>query len=183
MVGRLVECDDIPIADQQRGQLDPPALATAERADRRVPVDVGDQAADHLADARIAGPLVLGPVADQRPSHRVAGVQDVRLAQRADPQPAAPGHPSGIRAHLTGEQTQQTGLPVTVSSHDADAVAVADPDGQRFEDDLSRILQVHRLGAQQVCHRPDLTGGRRRLGWRTHWHRDQSCGPTSCDMP
>ena len=85
VVGRLVQRDDIPIADQQRGQLNPSSLATAESADRRVPGDVGDQSADHVADARITGPLVVGPIADQCPSHRAARVQVVRLAQRVDP--------------------------------------------------------------------------------------------------
>ena len=41
VVGRLVERDDVPVADQQRRQLDPPPLATAERADHGVPGDVG----------------------------------------------------------------------------------------------------------------------------------------------
>ncbi len=77
------------------------------------------------------------------------------LAQRPDPQSTALRDPSGIRTHLTGEQAQQTGLAVAVSSHDADAVAVADPDRRRFEDDLSRVFEVYRLGAEQVCHRPD----------------------------
>ena len=31
-----------------------------------------DQAADHVADARITGPLVVGPVADQRPADRAS---------------------------------------------------------------------------------------------------------------
>ena len=110
---------------------------------------------DHLADARITGPLVFGAITDQRPSHRAVGVEDVGLVQRSDPQSAAPGDPPGIRAHLTGEQIQQTRFAVAVSSHDADAIAVADPDGRRFEDDPSRILQVYCLGAQQMCHRPD----------------------------
>ena len=155
VVGRLVQRDDIPVVDQQHGQLDSSPLATAECANCRVPADVGNQAADHVADAWITGPLMLGLLADQGPTHCAARVEGVRLAQRPDAQAAAPGDPSGIWAHLTGEQTQQTGFAVAVSSHDADAVAVADPNGHRLEDDLSRVLQVHCLGPQQVCHRLD----------------------------
>src|SRR6202020_1484956 len=66
VVGRLVEQQDVPLPGQQAGQLDPAPLAAAERADLRVPGDVGEQAADHVTGASVACPLVLGGIADDR---------------------------------------------------------------------------------------------------------------------
>ncbi len=145
MVGRLVERDDVPFADQQSGQLHPAALAAGQRGDRRLPGDVGDQPRDHIADPRVTGPLVFGRIADERVAHAAIRVQGVGLAQRTDPQPAALGDPAGIGPLLAGEQPQQAGFAVAVSPDDADARAVVDPDGDRIEDHLSRIFEVYGL--------------------------------------
>ncbi len=91
---------------------------------------------------------MVGLVADERPAHGAVRVQDVGLAQRAHPQSGATGDPSGVRLQLTGQQAEQARLAVAVSPHDPDAGAVVDPERDRFEDDLGRVLQVYGLGPQ-----------------------------------
>ena len=158
VVGGFVEGDDIPVADQQRRELHPPALTTGEHGYRCVPVEVGQQAADHVADPRIAGPLVLGAVADQRGGHGAVGLEGVRLVQRGHLQPATAGHPSGVRLDPAGEHAEQTGLAVAVSPDDSDAGAVVDADGHGVEHHLRRILEVQGFGPQQMCHWHDPIG-------------------------
>ncbi len=148
MVGGLVQGDHIPVADQEAGQLHTPALAAAERANLGVPANVGYQAADHLADARIAGPLVFGLVPDKCPTDGMARVQGVALADRADTQATAAGHPAGVRLQLSSEQPQQTGLAVPISTDDPDACAIVDAQCHRVEYHLSRICQVYGLGPE-----------------------------------
>ncbi len=157
VVGGLVERDHVPFAHQQPRQLHPSPLAAAERGNRCVPSDVGHQPADDVADPRVAGPLVFGLVADQRPADGVVRVEGVGLAQRAHPQSAAPGDPAGVRRHLAGQQPQQTRLAVAVASHDADARAVVDPERDRLEDHLGRVFEVDGLGSEQVRHWADAS--------------------------
>ena len=157
VVGGLVEGDHVPFADQQPGQLDPPTLATAERGNRCVPGDVGDQPADHVANPWVTRPLMLGLVAHQCPADGAVRVEGVRLAQRADPHSAAPGDPTRVGLQLTGQQTQQAGLAVAVAAHDADAGAVVHPERDRLEYHLRRIFQVYGFGSQQVRHRTKVT--------------------------
>ena len=96
VVGRLVEQQDVPLPGEQPGQLDPAPLAAAERADRRVPGDVGQQAADHVPRAGVACPHVLGRVADDRAFDRERVVEGVGLAEHAHRDPAADGDPPGV---------------------------------------------------------------------------------------
>jgi hypothetical protein len=49
---------------------------------------------------------------------------------------------------LTGQQIQQAGLAVPVSSYDADARAVVDSERHGLEYHLSRIFQPYALGSQ-----------------------------------
>ena len=97
VVGRLVQGDDVPFTDQQLGQLHPAPLAAAERGNRCIPIDVRYQPAHHIADARIARPLMLGLIADQRPADGMGGVEGIGLAERADPHSAATGDPARVR--------------------------------------------------------------------------------------
>ncbi len=153
VVGRLVERDHVPVADQQRGQRDPAPLTTAQRVDRGVEVEVGDQAGQHVPDLRVGRPHVVGQLPHDRPAHRHAGRQLVGLAEHPDPDAAAPAHPAGVRFDPTGEQPQQRGLAVAVAPDDADPVALVDPEGHRVEDHPGRVLQMQRLGPEQKSHR------------------------------
>ena len=97
VVGGLVQGDHVPVLDQQRGQGDPAALATAERADPARPVDVADQAGDHVPDPRVGGPLVLRGITDDRVPDRVLRIEVVALAEQAQAQTTAVGDPAAVR--------------------------------------------------------------------------------------
>ncbi len=96
VVGGLVEQQHIPLAGEQRGERDAAALAAAEHGHRRVPGDVAEQAADHVAHPGIARPDVLRRVADDRALDRERVVERVGLVEHADPYPAADGDPPGV---------------------------------------------------------------------------------------
>lgn len=95
MVGGLVECDHIPVAHQQPGQLDTAALTAGQRRHQRIPRDIRDQATDDIADlGGVTGPLVISQIADQNVPHGAGTVQRVGLVECAHADARATGHPS-----------------------------------------------------------------------------------------
>ena len=122
----------------------------------------------------VAGPLVLGLVADEFPTDGLRAVEGVGLVEDADPHAAAARHPAGIGHDSPGEQAQQAGLAVAVAADDSDAVAVVDPDGDRAEHHLRRIFQMQGLGPEQVRHPADLSW-RERRGVQARHSRCAAC--------
>ena len=62
VVSRLVEKQDVPVADQQGRERDPAALASAQLAEGGAPGDATHEPLDHVAYPGIARPLVFGAV-------------------------------------------------------------------------------------------------------------------------
>ena len=131
MVGRLVEEHDVVLTHQHLRQRDASALTTAELADPAVPRDVGQQAGEDVADAGVAGPLVLGTIRHDGGGHDQVRFEAVGLVEEADPQVAAPGDPAVVGLDPPGQHPQQRRLAVAVAPHDADAVAVGECRGSR----------------------------------------------------
>ena len=152
VVGRLVEHEHVPLAYEQSGQVDASALTAGQGADRRIPVQIGDQAREHLAGAAVAGPLVLGSLADDRAADGGGVRQRVGLPEHPHAHAAAHGHAPAVGAAQPGEQREQARLPVAVAADHADAVALVHSDRDRVEDDAGRILQVQGLGPEQMRH-------------------------------
>ena len=71
--------------------MDPPPLAAGERGNRCLPVDVGNQSGDDVANPGIAGPFVVGALADQFPTDRAGFVEGVGLVEGSDSQAGPPG--------------------------------------------------------------------------------------------
>ena len=98
MVGRLVEHEQVGVVDEQARERDAAPLAAGHRADDGVEpvvyadgVDAAEQAVEDVADARVAGPLVLGAVADHDVAQGRRGVEVVALREHADRQAAVRG--------------------------------------------------------------------------------------------
>src|SRR5690606_37983347 len=104
----------------------PAPLATAERSDLGIPRQIGEEAVDHVADARVARPLVLRGVADDGGADREVVRQVVGLVEHADPRAAAHRDAAGVRLLDAGEHAEEAGLPVAVTADDADAVTLFD---------------------------------------------------------
>ena len=90
VVGRLVEQQQLGVATSSCGQRDPAPLAARQRRDRRVEavaeagaVDAAEQPVEHVAEARVARPLVVGAAADELLAHRRAP------ASRSSPWPSS----------------------------------------------------------------------------------------------
>ena len=83
--------DDVPVADEQRGERDPAALPAARGCRPWRPTGCrASRPVDDVADARVAGPLVLGRVADDRVARRSGRrVEVVGLVEHADAHAAA----------------------------------------------------------------------------------------------
>ncbi len=158
VVGRLVEEQHVVVADQQRSQRDPAALATAEIADRGVPRDVGDESRDDVADLRVAGPLVVGLVADDRVADGLGLVEGVGLVEHPDVHAAAGRHAAGVGLHASGQDAKERRLAVAVAADDADPVTLVDADRHRLEDGLGREVERDGLDAEEMCHRRSLGG-------------------------
>jgi hypothetical protein len=152
VVGGLVEQQHLPLPGQQPGERDAAALAAAEHGHRRVPGDVGEQAADHVPHPGVAGPDVLRGITDDRPLDRKRVVQRVGLVQHADPHPAPDGDPPRVGLLPSGEHLQQAGLAVAVPADDADPVAVVQAQGDGVEDDFRREFKVQGLSPEKMRH-------------------------------
>ena len=161
MVGGLVEHQHVVVAGQQRGQRDPAALAAGQVADQLVPGQVADQAGHHVADLRVPGPLVLGPVADDGGADGERGVEGVGLVEHADPHAAPHGDAAAVGGQPSGEQGEQGGLAVAVAADDAHPVALVEAHGHRVEDVLGGEGQVQRFAAEQVGHPASLRASNR----------------------
>ena len=107
MVGRLVHHDDVVIANKQARKVDPSALAARKRSDFRVPIDVGNELGNDLANAGVARPFVLGCVAHHRISHRCIVGKRIGLAEHADGEPARATHKPALKLDLPGEHAKQ----------------------------------------------------------------------------
>ena len=96
VVGRLVEHEQVVVAEQQRGQRAAAALAAGEAEHRAVEGDAGQQHLDDLAGARVGRPLVVGPAAEHGLADGVGVVELVALVEVADVQPAGLRDPAGV---------------------------------------------------------------------------------------
>ena len=152
VVGRLVEEDDVPVADEQRREADAAALTAREARDLRLPRDIRQQPADDVAHPRVARPHVLLDAADDGFGHGHAGVHHVGLVEHADADAAAQRHPPAVGLDPPGQELQQRRLAVAVAPHDADAIALVEAEGDLVEDGARRVFEVQALGAEEVCH-------------------------------
>ncbi len=133
VVGRLVEHDQLVVAEEQRGQRAAAALATGQPGDGPVELDAGEQLGDDAAQGRVGRPLVVGAAAQHGLAHGVGVVELVALVQVADQQPAGLRDPAGVGLLDAGHHLEQRGLAVAVAADDADAVAGADAEGDLGE--------------------------------------------------
>ena len=107
MVGRLVKCQDVPVADEQAYQVDTAALAAGKRAHLRIPRDVAGKARDDVADARVAGPFVFGDIAHHGALDGVVVIQLVELPQHAHAHGAVAQHAALVGLEHARHHRQQ----------------------------------------------------------------------------
>ena len=131
VVGRLVEYDEVVVAEQQRGQRAAAALAAGEAEHRPVQLHAGEQLLDDLAQPRVGGPLVVGPAAEHRLPDGVGVDQLVALVEVADEQAAGLRDPAAVRRLEAGHHLEQRGLAVAVAADDADPLPRARCRGRR----------------------------------------------------
>src|SRR5690606_8474402 len=125
----------VPVAREQARERDAAPLTPRELAHGGVPRHVREQALEHVAHLRVPGPLVLGGIADDGAPHGRLGVEGVLLLEHTDAPPAAHRDPPRVRLELAGQQAQEARLAVAVAAHDADAVALVDPERDTVEDE------------------------------------------------
>ena len=107
VVGRFVECQNIPVADQQCSERYAPALSAGKRGDLPVPVKVAHEACDDVADVGVGGPFVFGAVAHDCCADGVIRVEVVGLGENSHAQTAALSHAAGIGFQLAGQQRHE----------------------------------------------------------------------------
>src|SRR5215510_13741941 len=161
MVGRLVEQQQIVVAQQQGGQRDPPGFATRQSLCRSGEIDAGQQRGDRGPGARVAGPHVFGPAAGHQVAHGAG--QPVLLGEVADPQVAGAGHPPAVRLLRPRQESQQRAVAGPVAPDHAHALTRRHPGRHAVQaqplpvslDDLLEADQVHACSvASAVTHAP-----------------------------
>ena len=164
VVGGFVKRQDVPVADEQAHQVDAAALAAGKRAHLRVPGDVAGKARDDVADARIAGPFVLGDVAHHGALDGVVVIELVELPQHAHAHGAVAQHTALVGLEHARHHRQQRGLAVAVAAHNADAIALINAQRHAFEHRFRGEIHAHFLAAQHKRHRYQLPCIYKRLG-------------------
>ena len=123
MVCRLVECENIPILEQQACQISAATLTAGKRTDFRFQADAAKQCFDDFARLGFRSPFVVFTAFERSFAHGGVVVERITLVEHAERKPAANGHATGIRLLRAFEQMQQRGLAVAVLTDDADAIA------------------------------------------------------------
>ena len=152
VVGRLVEHENVPLADQEGRESEAAPLAARERAHPRLPVEVSDEARYDVADFGVGGPFVLGGLSHERIAHCRVCVEGVVLLKHADAQASAPGHKAFGRVERSRKDSQKRRFSAAVSADDADSVPFPDSEGCRIEDDAVGVLQPDRLRSEKMSH-------------------------------
>jgi hypothetical protein len=152
VVGRLVQHEQVMVADQQSGQRDPAALTPAEVSHRRVQVHAADKVLDHRPGTSVGRPDMIRLAGDDPVPDRIGCLLVVSLTQRADGYRAAANHPALIRRQVTGEQPQQAGLAVAVAAHHADHLAGADSEADLVQQRPGAERKTDSLGVDQIGH-------------------------------
>ena len=143
MIGRLVQRQDVPVLEQQAGQIGAAALAAGQRADARVQTDAAEQRLHDLARARLRRPLVVLASLQRGLADGGVVVERVTLVEHAEAQSPALGHAARIGLLRAVEQVQQRGFAVAVAADDADAVALEHALRHVGEDRLGRERERH----------------------------------------
>ena len=143
MVGRLVQRQDVPVLEQQAGQIGAAALATGQRADARIQTDAAEQRLHDLARARLRRPLVVLASLQCGLAHGGVVVERIALVEHAEAQPPTLGHTTRIGFLRAVEQVQQRGFAIAVAADDADAVALEHTLRHVGEDRLGRERKRH----------------------------------------
>ena len=159
VVGRLVQQQHLGVGHQQPGQRHPPPLATGQRGQHGVGtadadrVQPAEQAGEHLADLRVAGPDMLRGVPQHCvPDVDLAGDRLVVLIEQADPQVSPVGDPAAVRRLPAGEHPQQGALAAAVAADHADPVAVVQAERDLVEHPAFGVGDGDGFQVQQMRH-------------------------------
>ena len=152
VVGRLVEHENVPLADQEGREPEAAPLSAGKRAHPRLPVKVPDEARYDVADLGVGGPFVLGGVAHERTAHRGVCVEGVVLLKNADAHASPAGHKAFGRIERSREDSQKRRFAAAVSPDDADPVPLLDSEGCRIEDHAVGVLEADRLRSEKMSH-------------------------------
>ena len=123
MVGGLVKCENIPILEQQSGQIGAATLAAGQGADLGIQAHAAEQCLDDFTGSVIGRPFVVGAPLKCGFANGGVVIKGITLVKHAERESATLCHAAGIRLLSTAEQVQQRGFAVAVLADDADAVA------------------------------------------------------------
>ncbi len=157
VVGGLVEDQEVLVGDEQLGEGDASALAAGERADDGVEalveagqVEAAEESGEDVADLGVAGPLVVGHVADDLVADGRGGVEGVVLGQDAHAQAAGLGDPAGVGLLQLGEHADEGGLAVAVAADDADPVSLGHAEGDTVQQGTCAVHLADCLDIDQI---------------------------------
>jgi hypothetical protein len=99
---------------------------------------------------------VLGHVPDDREGYGRIPVEAIGLSEHGDGRSATTHDPAVVRLESARQQRDERRLAVAVVTDDSDAVARVDPERDRVEDPLRRVLKTNVLASEQIRHSTDL---------------------------
>ncbi len=150
VVGRLVEHDQVVVAEEQPGQRAATPLATGQAGDLSVERDAGKQDLDDLAGERVGGPLVLREVAEDRLLDGRRRVEVVTLGEVAEVEAAGARDPALVGVLEPADDPQQGGLAVSVAADDSDPLTGAHTEADSVEEGADAVGLVDALEVDEV---------------------------------
>ncbi len=157
VVGGLVEDQEVLVGDEQLGEGDAAALAAGERADDGVEalaeagqVEAAEETGQDVADLGVAGPLVVGHVADDLVADGGLGIEGVVLGEDSHAQAAGLGDPAGVGLLQLGEHPDEGGLAVAVAADHADAVPLGHAEGDAVQQGTCAVHLADCLDIDQI---------------------------------
>ena len=169
VVARLVEDEQVVVADQRTRKGDPTTFAAGQRCDD--PVEhlvevrpVTEQPGEDVTNPSICGPFMSRTVAHDQRAHRRGRVEVVDLPDLGHPQAAGVRDATGIGWLPAGQQPEQGRLAVAVAADDTGAVALDDAERDVFEQGAGAVGLADVLDVDQVARHSVSPGHRRRTG-------------------
>src|SRR5215217_7205378 len=152
VVRRLIQDQQVMIGQQQLHERDSATLATAQRADLGIKIDIGQQMTDNRSPTSIGSPyMVWRTTNDVLAYGRISG-DLVSLRQEADREVAGACYPATVRDQHPGQNPQQGGLAASIAAHNPNHLAPIQAETDAGEERTSAVAHRNALGVDQVAH-------------------------------
>jgi hypothetical protein len=152
MVRWLIQDQQVMIGEQQLDEPDSATLATTQRVDLCVKIDISQQMINDRSSFAIRSPNMVRRAADDETAYGRVIRNLVDLIEESDRQLIGVCYPAGLRCDFPGQDLQQSGLAGSVATHNPNDLAAVEPEADSLEEGTSAVAHPDAFGVDQVAH-------------------------------